>query len=80
MNELDESLVLITTAQFSKMIGKSQRVIARMEREPDSDFPKRIIIRGRKHYRLSDVKAWIAKKAMESETKRTAFGPGRNAG
>jgi hypothetical protein len=73
-----EALKIIPAATADKILGCADRTREKWEIDPDLNFPKFIEIRGRKFYRLSELKAWIEYRQTLSHKRKLHWGAGRN--
>lgn len=48
----------LSTAEVARRYTKTRRTIERWERDPELDFPKPLIIRGRKYRDEAELEAW----------------------
>jgi predicted DNA-binding transcriptional regulator AlpA len=57
---------LIPDPQVAKDVGRTLRTLARWDKDPELNFPKPVVIRGRKYRRADELAAWSREQAPAS--------------
>jgi hypothetical protein len=58
----------LSTAQVAKRYTRTRRTIERWERDPNLNFPKPLVIRGRKYRDEAELEAWERARVVMTAT------------
>ena len=59
-----DPLELVPDPKITRLFGVSLRSLARWDADEKNDFPRPIVINGRKYRRRAAVEAWLQKRAL----------------
>jgi len=68
----DLTKTYLTGPQTSRRYGVNDRTIVRWEADTTLDFPKPMLVRGRKFFALDALEAWEKTRALPSNNKKAA--------
>ena len=54
-----EDLQFISSSEVLRLIGYSYKGLRKLEDDPEVCFPQKIVIHGRKYYRLMEIRNWL---------------------
>ena len=68
-----DDLRIVPMCEVARLLGKTPKTLRALEADPNICFPKKIIINGRKFFRIMEIRNWLSDMQIQSENAELAF-------